>query len=318
MDICFLNVTVIFKPLFSGLVFLSTARVVCFLRNGNWGQRGEPTGVCEGRVWHSCGGVETSPVGCCWGRGCPFHGTAHLPQSSTAPVQSDTGDKPADGYRQADRETDCPQPPKARSPVPAHVVLRCLWAVCRDGKEREKDKSLFPHGEIKYGEYSHQTQTEMGKDSAWQMKCHQCFRWTHSSAEACFCQLVVHQTLGESKGNWKTNMKTREFEVLATCRHLTTGPTIPLASLGLELWHLSFCNFKTCSQLTGTVLDNITFLPSRATMENHGYPDLLHYPSATLERDCCSQHVLDGDERSTMNWKSSQLHGCNRRQCAIN
>lgn len=111
-------------------------------------------------------GVETSPEGCCWGRACPFHGTAHLPRSSSAPVQSDSGDKPADGYRHADRETDCPQPLTARSPVPAHVVLQCLWAVCRDGKEREKDKSLFPDGEMKYGEYSHQTQTEMGKDSA--------------------------------------------------------------------------------------------------------------------------------------------------------
>lgn len=81
-------------------------------------------------------------------------------------MQSDSEDKSADGYRQVDRETDCPQPPIARFPVPAHIVLQHLWAVCRDRKEREKDKPLFPHGKVKYGEYPHQTQTEMGKDSA--------------------------------------------------------------------------------------------------------------------------------------------------------
>lgn len=94
--------------------------------------------------------------------------------------------------------------------------------------------------------------------------------------------------------------------------------TMPRTCLKLELLHLSFCNFKTCSQLTGTVLDNVIFLPSRAAMENRGYPDLFHYSSATLERDCCKQHVLDKDERSMMNWKSSQLHGCSRKQHAIN
>lgn len=80
---------------------------------------------------------------------------------------------------QTGRQTDSPQPPTARSPVAAHIVVMCLWIVCRDGKEREKDKPLFQRGEMKYEEYLHQTQTEMGKDSAWQMKCHQCFRWTH-------------------------------------------------------------------------------------------------------------------------------------------
>lgn len=105
---------------------------------------------------------------------------------------------------------------------------------------------------------------------------------------------------GELKDKYGNQWVFHGFEVLATCRHLTAGPTIPLASLKLELWHLSFFSFKTCNQLTGAVLDNVIFLLSRATMENHGYPDLLHY-SATLERDCCSHHVLDQDERSTMN-----------------
>lgn len=72
MDICFLNVTVIFKPLFSGWVFLTTARVVCSLRNGSWGQWGEPAEVCQGRVWHSCGGLETSLAGALLGRGLSF------------------------------------------------------------------------------------------------------------------------------------------------------------------------------------------------------------------------------------------------------
>lgn len=72
MDVCFLNATVIFKPLFSVWVFLSTVRVACSLRNGSWGQWGEPTEVCQGRVWNSCGGLETSLAGVLLGQGLSF------------------------------------------------------------------------------------------------------------------------------------------------------------------------------------------------------------------------------------------------------
>jgi len=52
------------------------------------------------------------------------------------------------------------------------------------------------------------------------------------------------------------------------------------------LWYLSFCNLKTCNQLTSAVLDNVIFPPERPVMENHGYPDPLRYSSATWERGC--------------------------------
>lgn len=106
---------------------------------------------------------------------------------------------------------------------------------------------------------------------------------------------------GELKNKYENQWVFHGFEVLATCRFLTAGPTTPLASLKLELWHLSFCNVKHATSLLVLFWTTVIFLLSRATKENHGYPDLLHYSSATLERDCCSQHVLDHEKRNMMN-----------------
>lgn len=95
-------------------------------------------------------------------------------------------------------------------------------------------------------------------NSNWQIKCHQCFRRTHSSAEACFCQLLVQQTLGESKGNWRVSYENQQvfhvFEAAATGRHLTTGPASPLTSLKtsivvlliLQLWNM-WPAYQCCS-----------------------------------------------------------------------
>lgn len=141
MDICFLNVTVIFKPLFSGWVFLTTARVVCSLRNGSWGQWGEPAGVCQGRVWHSCGGLETSLAGALLGRGLSFPWDS--PSFSVIPCSCAVWQcRQTRWWIQTGRQqSQSPQPPTDRSPVAAHVVLQCLWAVCRDGKERKTNLS---------------------------------------------------------------------------------------------------------------------------------------------------------------------------------
>lgn len=83
---------------------------------------------------------------------------------------------------------------------------------------------------------------------------------------------------GELKNKYENQWVFHGFEVLATCRFLTAGPTTPLASLKLELWHLSFCNVKTCNQLTGTVLDNC-YIP---TEQSHKGKSWISWPAPLL------------------------------------
>jgi len=102
MDICVSNVTVISKPLFSGWHILSTAELAAPLGTGAGDNGGYPPGVLQGPSHHparsraAVGSWRPAQLGCCWGRGCPFHETARLSQLAAAPVEADSGDRQAD------------------------------------------------------------------------------------------------------------------------------------------------------------------------------------------------------------------------------
>lgn len=104
-------------------------------------------------------------------------------------------------------ETDCPQPPMATlstsgSPMPAHVLVYCLWTVC-GGEKKERKKNLSFHlGQ--WGMENPHSKLQLGREIA------QPDKWNviRSPDES------IHQQRCDSASHWHTSLcgKTRGME----------------------------------------------------------------------------------------------------------